>query len=356
MSDEVLIESVRLYTFLYDPKDRFYHDSIRKENAWMEISKKNGIPVSECKKRWTLLRDAFRKALKGRQTKSGQSNVPIKKWKFEEIMSFMVPFFAERNQKSNIRIEEPQDTFNEIIIDTEYPDIPSNESTPLSPTTPTSMSSSRASSPPPRSVGSPSLPTTESRKRQKQAEPGLSQVLHEYLGERKQLRLEKKSDHLKKFFESMEETVRTFPPIYQIEVKTKIYELVTKYEYKNLLENENTREASTTSHNLQPSVATVSRTNKLNNLQTPTLQQNFSKTQTFHTLEPRRFQLSESINPQSTHFEQTVSQCSEPWQSVESMKKAHQSNFHQAHFESQDPNFLLNTCQNQEKGSDCYSE
>lgn len=57
--------------------------------------------------------------------------------------------------------------------------------------------------------------------------------------ERKQAKLEKKSDHLKKFFETMEETVRTFPPSLQIEVKSKIYNLVTEYEYKNLVIKEN---------------------------------------------------------------------------------------------------------------------
>lgn len=42
MSDERLIESVREYVILYDPQNRYYHDNIRKENAWSEIAKKTG--------------------------------------------------------------------------------------------------------------------------------------------------------------------------------------------------------------------------------------------------------------------------------------------------------------------------
>lgn len=42
------------------------------------------------------------------------------------------------------------------------------------------------------------------------------------------------SDNLKKFFVAMEETVRTFHPELQIEVKAKISGLITEYELKNL--------------------------------------------------------------------------------------------------------------------------
>jgi len=38
ISEEELIETVRRYSNLYDPADKYYHDILRKDNAWEEIS------------------------------------------------------------------------------------------------------------------------------------------------------------------------------------------------------------------------------------------------------------------------------------------------------------------------------
>jgi hypothetical protein len=40
ISEEQLIETVRRYSNLYDPPDKYYHDILRKDNAWEEIKKK----------------------------------------------------------------------------------------------------------------------------------------------------------------------------------------------------------------------------------------------------------------------------------------------------------------------------
>lgn len=39
-TDELLIESVREYPFLYDVSDPGYHDNRKKDNAWQRISEK----------------------------------------------------------------------------------------------------------------------------------------------------------------------------------------------------------------------------------------------------------------------------------------------------------------------------
>lgn len=190
------------------------------------------ILVSDCKKRWSLLRDAYRKALKNRQTRSGQASIPVQKWKFEDIMSFMVPIFAERIQKSNLAEEQSQNCYDEIHVDTENIENLDCASTENSIFTPSSVSSTQLVSPisEPKSPSIPSL----TKRTQKQAPPAVSEVLEKYLGERKRSKVDKNADHLKKFFETMEETVRTFPPGLQIEVKSRIYNLVSEYEYKNL--------------------------------------------------------------------------------------------------------------------------
>jgi hypothetical protein len=38
ISEEELIETVRRYSSLYDPADKYYHDILSKDNAWEEIS------------------------------------------------------------------------------------------------------------------------------------------------------------------------------------------------------------------------------------------------------------------------------------------------------------------------------
>lgn len=60
-------------------------------------------------------------------------------------------------------------------------------------------------------------------------------VLKTYLDDKKSKK-ERSSDHLTSFFKSMEDTVRTFSPMRQIEIKSKISALVTEYEIKNLTE------------------------------------------------------------------------------------------------------------------------
>lgn len=71
------------------------------------------------------LRDSFRRAIKKkRETKSGQAASKIKKWKFEDEMSFLLPFMQERNTCSNLKDisdepneDEPNEDENNDKID-----------------------------------------------------------------------------------------------------------------------------------------------------------------------------------------------------------------------------------------------
>lgn len=60
-------------------------------------------------------RDAFIRAMKKSQTTSGQSAKFIKKWKYEEEMSFLLPHMKERDTISSINI--PSDAENETNND-----------------------------------------------------------------------------------------------------------------------------------------------------------------------------------------------------------------------------------------------
>ncbi|XP_011138129.1 probable ATP-dependent helicase PF08_0048 isoform X2 [Harpegnathos saltator] len=122
MEQEKLIENVKAYEPLYVISHPKYSDTRFKENIWKEIAKGMSQPVAVCKKTWTNLRDSFRRALKKkRKIKSGQAASKIKKWRFEDEMSFLLPFMQERDTCSNLEDISDDDNENELNED-EYDD------------------------------------------------------------------------------------------------------------------------------------------------------------------------------------------------------------------------------------------
>nr|CAH7768083.1 unnamed protein product [Callosobruchus chinensis] len=102
MDDEKLIECVREYKELYDMSHKKYSDNLHKDKLWSKIGNEGNMPGPACKARWISLRDQLRKALKKNIPKSGQAATARKKWKYEDCMSFLIPYFKERETKSNI--------------------------------------------------------------------------------------------------------------------------------------------------------------------------------------------------------------------------------------------------------------
>ncbi|XP_071637362.1 uncharacterized protein [Temnothorax longispinosus] len=126
MNQEKLIEMVKSCEPLYVMSHSKYSDNIFKENAWRRIAKEMNQPATACKKTWTNLRDSFRRALKKkRETKSGQAASKIKKWKFEDEMSFLLPFMQERDTCSNL--EDVSDDDNEYEPNEDEYDDTNNE-------------------------------------------------------------------------------------------------------------------------------------------------------------------------------------------------------------------------------------
>ncbi|KAI8438210.1 hypothetical protein MSG28_010828 [Choristoneura fumiferana] len=107
MEDEKLIECVRKYEFLYNLQHPKYMDSVKKEMAWKEISGQLRQPATACKQRWQGLRDAYRRSLNKKKSKSGQAAKYVKKWKYEDEMSFVASYFVER--KTYDSVEPPSD-------------------------------------------------------------------------------------------------------------------------------------------------------------------------------------------------------------------------------------------------------
>lgn len=145
-------------------------------------------------------------------------------------MSFIVPYYAERGQKSNLGVSldsedeqqplEQNDEVNaDVVDDLEMepgtPSVNSNNVTPYSKDKP--------------------APSKLSRRHQ--STPSMATVLKNYFEEKQTSKSTKKVDHLQKFFDAMQETVRTFSPRHQIEIKSKISNLVSEYELKDLMSN-----------------------------------------------------------------------------------------------------------------------
>lgn len=147
-------------------------------------------------------------------------------------MSFLRPFLADRQQISNVDQSdlletETQDQEEDVhIADDSY--------SPIS--TPTGSSTSRPLS----SASTRSQMSAQKRSNSKQMKTTLTsaEVLQEYLTERssrkKTSETQNTPDAITKFFECMAETVKTFSPELQIEVKSKIFVIVNDAERKNI--------------------------------------------------------------------------------------------------------------------------
>ncbi|XP_039287151.1 uncharacterized protein LOC111047334 isoform X2 [Nilaparvata lugens] len=109
MNDELLIECVRKYEFLYNLQHPKYMDVTKKDVAWKDIEDQMKQPGPACKQRWQNLRDSYRRALNKRKVKTGQAATKIKKWKYEDEMSFVAPFFAEKKTLDSVDITSDED-------------------------------------------------------------------------------------------------------------------------------------------------------------------------------------------------------------------------------------------------------
>ncbi|KAG8276269.1 hypothetical protein J6590_069021 [Homalodisca vitripennis] len=69
--------------------------------------------VEECKRKWSSIRDQLRRTLQKRKTKSGQASVAFRKYKYEDILSFLVPFLGEREGITNVFSQQNEEEVNE---------------------------------------------------------------------------------------------------------------------------------------------------------------------------------------------------------------------------------------------------
>ncbi|XP_056648783.1 transcription factor Adf-1-like [Diorhabda sublineata] len=118
MDDEKLIEFIRKYEFLYNLQHPKYMDTAKKEMAWKEISEELKQSAAACKQRWQGLRDAYKRAINKKKGKSEQAAKKIKKWKYEDEMSFVGSFLVAKKTLDSVDFssddEESQEEVTEV--------------------------------------------------------------------------------------------------------------------------------------------------------------------------------------------------------------------------------------------------
>ena len=219
------------------------------------------LSAEECKRRWKLLRDGYRRA-NLKKTKSGQATIFVKPWKFEKQMAFLHPTFQDRPQVSNLgssatqMVEDDDEVDVEKVLDDNVRE-PSQfeQQTPHTaggtPTDPSPISDTV--------VPSPSGSTSSLYKRKAVRQLSAGEVLQNYLAtkrEEKQKEL-RPTDQLSKFFSAMEETVRQLPVDLQLNAKISniLYSAGTRKEGPRT-----TTRKSQLSHTVRPSRPTFSTT------------------------------------------------------------------------------------------------
>ncbi|XP_053956419.1 uncharacterized protein LOC128862040 [Anastrepha ludens] len=100
--NEMLIEEVRKHRCIYDVSLKEFGSELKK--AWKEIGKVLNANPKICKQRWNTLRDTYKRIKRTNELGSSSgAPVPNRKWKFQEVLSFL----DECRDKKNIKIVEP---------------------------------------------------------------------------------------------------------------------------------------------------------------------------------------------------------------------------------------------------------
>ncbi|XP_019867851.2 DNA ligase 1 [Aethina tumida] len=179
INEQKLIELVENNPHLYNPHDANYHNHSERDKSWVEIAEILDHDPQDCREKWRTLRDCYRKCLRNR-LKGSAKGKHSKNWRLENQISFITPFLENDGRSKDL--ENSEDISQDSSIDDE---------------------------------------TLEARDDEEKRHETTVRIV----------------DHLTKYFESAEETLRTFPADLQIEAKRKISEVIHEYEMIALKRN-----------------------------------------------------------------------------------------------------------------------
>lgn len=191
-----------------------------------------------CKSKWKSLRESYRKAMNARKTKSGQAAKKIKPWRLENQMEFIKPHLFSQSDDQTSNFSPPPDSPRSVASAVHDLSQETDDSSSMdksheqieNPQSIQSVSSGRdtplSSAPAKKNLNSKPIPPTSA-----------AEMLRQYLNMKAATSTEAaypNEDHLTKYFQSIEETVRTLPPRIQIRLKSQISELVHNAELEAL--------------------------------------------------------------------------------------------------------------------------
>ncbi|CAG9829386.1 unnamed protein product [Diabrotica balteata] len=227
MDDEKLIELVRKYPVIYDNSNSKYLYTKHKLEIWKKIGEEMQQTSSACKSRWQNIRDQFRKNLAKNVTKSGQAAEKRKKYKYEDCLQFIIPFFAKIDNLSNVQSSESDAPVNTINEETE------DEGSQLQPTTEILETSTPTEA---ENQPRPVIKTPSGRMKNKLCEhESDSTTLMKYIIARENSHNTENVHPIDAFFSGLAATVKLFSPYYQHLAKGRLFQVVQDLEEQQLL-------------------------------------------------------------------------------------------------------------------------
>lgn len=191
-----------------------------------------------CKTKWKSLRESYQKAMHARKTKSGQSEKKIKPWRLEAQMQFVKShLFSQSDEEiSNITAlpesstlvvstENDSSHITDRALVSEYNEgeLEDDGREPLFTTIGENcIKEPGENGPPSSSVNRKKTFSTENSTPSGTAE----EILQHYMNMSALTNPQASGDQLTKYFQSIEETVRTLPPFIQIRLKSQISQFV----------------------------------------------------------------------------------------------------------------------------------
>ncbi|XP_074541518.1 uncharacterized protein LOC141802028 [Halichoeres trimaculatus] len=108
-----LIMAVARFPSLYDPGCLTYRDLNMRSDSWRQVSEIVGVPESECRRKWKMLRDQHRRERQREKDRreSGIGLLNYRPWRYSAILSFLNPFIDARAAGTNGWALDPQSSY-----------------------------------------------------------------------------------------------------------------------------------------------------------------------------------------------------------------------------------------------------
>ncbi|XP_068244096.1 uncharacterized protein [Palaemon carinicauda] len=246
MDDEKLIANVESYPCLYDFSHKHYNDPVKKEKVWNDIGKALHQPGITCKTRWSNLRDQFRRVTKSRRALNGEPADKKKRWKYDEEMAFLKPFYHERSSIPNascdpeglveVNWQEVDDTI-ELVVNSGSGQKQNSEAKERDKNSSKTSMVTRQHKETAEDEGSQHSTASKTK-----IQPFPHQTTEkpssflEMLERSKDV--QKSTSHIDAFLYGIAETIKTFPPIHQHVAKSKIFNAVSEIEMEILMKSQ----------------------------------------------------------------------------------------------------------------------